>query len=94
MSWTNIVRNEAVLKRIKEEKDIIRTQTRANILMHPEKYCLQLVMQGKIIDRRELGRSRKSWLNNLGQSFVQTTESVFRTAANKGIIAKMVADVR
>ena len=65
-----------------------------HIMRHPEKYdLLHLIMQGKIESRRGPGRRRTFWLKNLRQWFGKTTIQLFRAAANKVIIANMIANM-
>ena len=101
ISWTDKVRNETVLQRMKKEKEVLRTiKVRklayfAHVMRHPEKYnMLHLIIQGKIVGKRSIGRRRISWLKNLRQWFGQTSESLFRAAVNKIRIANMIANVR
>lgn len=101
ISWIDRITNDTVLIRMNKEREIVRTiKTRklsyfAHVMRNPEKYSLlQLVMQGKIVGKRGRGRRRTSWLKNLRQWFAQTSESLFRAAVNKIMIANMIANVR
>jgi hypothetical protein len=73
VSWTDRVRNEEVLHRVKEERNILHTvkRRRANGIGHilRRKCLLKLVIAGKIKGRIEVtgrqGRRRKQLLDDL-----------------------------
>lgn len=99
--WVDKVPNAEVLRRMGKEMEVLNTikcrklEYLGHIMRHPEKYhLLQLILQGKIQGRRGPGRRRISWLKNLRTWFGKTTSELFRAAANKIIIAGMVANIR
>jgi alpha-D-ribose 1-methylphosphonate 5-triphosphate synthase subunit PhnL len=73
ISWTNRVRNEEVLPRVKEERNILHTikRRKANWISHIlRRNCLlKHVIEGKLEGRIEMtgrrGRRRKQLLDNL-----------------------------
>jgi hypothetical protein len=73
ISWTDRVRNEEVLNRVKEERNIVHTikRRKANWIVHIlRRNCLlQHVIEGKLEERIEMtgrrGRRRKHLLGDL-----------------------------
>jgi hypothetical protein len=73
ISWTDRIRNEEVLHRVKEERNILQTVKRrkANWISHIlRRNCLlKLVIEGKLEGRIEVtgrrGRRRKQLLDDL-----------------------------
>jgi hypothetical protein len=61
ISWMDRVNNEAVLHRIKEERNILHTIRRRNCL-------LKHVTEGKIIGKRRQGRRHKQLLDDLKEA--------------------------
>jgi hypothetical protein len=68
ISWMGRVNNEAVLHRVKEERNILCTirQRKANLIGHIlHRNCLQRhIIEGKIIGTRRRGRRRKQLLDD------------------------------
>jgi hypothetical protein len=68
-SWTVRVNNEAVLHRVKEERNILHTirRRKADWIGHIlRRNCLlKHIIEGKITGRRRRGRRRKQLLNGL-----------------------------
>ncbi|XP_039276046.1 uncharacterized protein LOC111043960 [Nilaparvata lugens] len=60
----------------------------------PKYMILHLIIQGKIVGKRSVGRRRMSWLRNLREAFNCTTNDLFRAAVNKVKIAMMIANLR
>lgn len=101
ISWVDKVRNEEVLSRLSKQPEINKNikirklEYFAHVIRHPERYnVLHLIMQGKIEGKRGPGRRRTSWLRNLRDWFQKSSAALFRAAANKIIIANMIANVR
>lgn len=101
ISWVERVSNEEVLRRLHKEPEINKNikirklEYFAHVIRHPERYnVLHLIMQGKIQGKRGPGRRRISWLRNLREWFQKSSAELFRAAANKIIIANMIANVR
>lgn len=101
ISWVDRISNETVLRRMNKDCEIINTvKTRkleyfGHIMRHPETYgMLQLIMQGKIMGRRSVGRRTTSWLKNLRQWFGKTSADLFRAAVNKTMIVNMLVNMR
>ena len=70
------------------------TQEFGHLVLH-EKYCLlQLIMEGKIKERRRWGRRKTSWLKNLRDWFGLNSTFLFRAAVSKVRIAMMIANLR
>jgi hypothetical protein len=70
ISWTDRVRNEEVLHRVKEERNILHTikRRKANWIGHMlcRNYLLKHVIEGKVEGRIEMtGRRRKQLLDDL-----------------------------
>jgi hypothetical protein len=72
ISWTDRVNNEAVLHRVKEERNILQTirRRKANWFGHIlRRNCLlSHVIEGKIIGTRRRGRRRKQLLDELKEA--------------------------
>jgi len=52
--------------------------------MRGQRYeILQLIIQGKIVGRRSVGRRRMSWLRNLREWFGVTFSNLFKAAVSK-----------
>jgi hypothetical protein len=68
-SWKDRVNNEAVLHRVKEERNILHTirRRKANWIGHilHRKYLLSHIIEGKIKGTRRRGRRRKQLLDDL-----------------------------
>lgn len=99
--WVDKVSNRAVLERIGKQKEIMNTIKRrkleylGHIMRNEGKYHLLIsILQGKVFGKRGPGRRRISWLKNLRTWFTTTTKNLFRAAANKIIIARMIANIR
>ena len=71
ISWAEKVTNVEVLRRMQKEKELVFTIKKRKLqylghVMRGDKYqLLQLIIQGKIIGKRSIGRRRNSWLKNL-----------------------------
>lgn len=100
ISWTARVTNTEVMKRINKEMEIIETikirklQYLGHITRGTRYAMLQLIMQGKILGKRSIGRRRISWLRNLREWYGCTSSELFRAAASKIRIAMMIANLR
>jgi hypothetical protein len=72
ISWTNRVNNEAVLHRLKEERNILHTirQRKANWIEHIlcRNCLLSRIIEGKIGGTRRRGRRRKQLLDDLKEA--------------------------
>jgi hypothetical protein len=72
ISWTDRVNNEAVLHRVKEERNILHTirQRKANWIGHIlRRNCLLIhIIEGKIRGTRRRGRRRKKPLDDLKEA--------------------------
>lgn len=101
VSWTEHVTNENILLRICKEREVAVTvkarklEYLGHIMRNESRYqLLQNILQGKVLGRRSAGRRRISWLKNLRTWFSMTTTQLFRAAANKVMIANMIANIR
>ncbi|KAI5715976.1 hypothetical protein M8J77_025461 [Diaphorina citri] len=66
-----------------------------HIFRNEKKYgLLKCILQGKINGKRSVGRRRISWLKNLRTWFDTSTTGLFKAAANKVMIARMIANIR
>lgn len=99
--WTAHTTNKEVLERIKKKQEIVYTikcrklEYLGHVMRNQERYSLlQTIMQGKVKGKRGPGRRRISWLRNLRTWFGKTSTELFRAAANKVIIANMIANIR
>jgi hypothetical protein len=71
ISWTDPVNNEAVLHRVKEERNILHTirRSKANWIGHLlHRNCLSHISEGKIIGTRRRGRRRKQLFDDLKEA--------------------------
>jgi hypothetical protein len=72
ISWTDSVNNEAVLHRVKEERNILHTirRRKANWIGHIlHRYCLlKHIIEGKIRETRRGGRKHKLILDDLNEA--------------------------
>lgn len=99
ISWTDKVTNIKVLERMKKELEIIHTIKRRKLeylghVTRGERYgLLQLIIQGKILGRRNIGRRRISWLCNLREWNNTSSKELFRAAASKVKIKTMIANL-
>jgi hypothetical protein len=70
--WTSRVNNEAVLRRVKEERNILHTirRKKANWTGHIlRRNCLlSHIIEGKIVGTRRRGRRRKQLLDDLKEA--------------------------
>lgn len=98
--WTDRVTNAEVLNRMQKDCEIVNTIKKRKLLylghiMRGRKYTLlQLIVQGKISGRRNIGRPRMSWLKNLRDWFNCSSVQLFRAAVNRVRIAVMIANLR
>lgn len=98
--WTDRVTNIEVLEKMQKDCEIInaikkrKLQYLGHIMRGPKYALLQLIMQGKIGGRRNIGRRRVSWLKNLRDWFGCTSNQLFRAAVDKVKIAVMIANLR
>jgi hypothetical protein len=70
ISWTQRIRNDDVLNRMEtlpELTNTIKTKITylGHLMRHEECSMLQIMLQGKIEGKRNVGRKRKSWLQNI-----------------------------
>jgi hypothetical protein len=73
INWTDRVRNEEVLLRVKEERNILRTITRQKVKWIDHILCrnclLKITNEGKVEERKEVagrrGRRRMQLLNDV-----------------------------
>jgi hypothetical protein len=64
-------------------------------VMRGQKYALlQLIMQGKIRGKRNVGRRRIFWLKNLREWFECSSAELYRAAVNRVRIAMMISNLR
>lgn len=100
ISWTDRVTNQQVLERMNKELEVLFTIKKRKLeflghISRNDKYeILQLIMQGKIIGRRSVGRRRISWLRNLREWFGLSSVQLFRTAISKVKIAMLISNLR
>jgi ribosomal 50S subunit-associated protein YjgA (DUF615 family) len=85
ISWTDRVNNEAVLHRVKEQRNIFHTirRRKANWFGHilRRNSLLKNIIEGKIIGTRRRGRRRKQLLHNLKEAQDRT---LWRTQFGRG----------
>lgn len=99
ISWVDRVTNDEVLRKMKKEKEVLNTIKIRKLqylghVMRGEKYVLlQIIIQGKIVGKRSIGRRRISWLNNLRQWYNCKSVELFRAAVSKVKIAVMIANL-
>jgi hypothetical protein len=68
VSWTDRVNNDALLHRVKEERNILHTVRcrKANLLCR--NCLLNHIIEGKVIGTRRRGRRRKQLLDDLNEA--------------------------
>lgn len=100
ISWTDRVSNVCVLQRMQKEKELLNTiKTRqleylGHIMRNNNRYgFLQLILPGKIEDKRSLGRRRISWLKNLRDWFSTTSIELFHSPIEKEAIFNMISNI-
>lgn len=99
ISYTYHVANATVMQRVNKDKEVLDTIKRRKMsyfghILRGKKYeTLQLIMQGKVVGKRGPGRRRTSWLKNLRQWTGLTSAELFRSAVNKVIWARMIANI-
>ncbi|KAI5746880.1 hypothetical protein M8J77_008501 [Diaphorina citri] len=100
ISWTDHVTNLEVLRRMGKEPEILHEVKKrklsylGHIMRGPKYEILHLIIQGKIIGKRSVGRRRISWLRNLREWFNCSSCDLFKAAVNKVRIAMMIANLR
>lgn len=98
--WTDKITNIDVLRRMGKDTEILFTvkERKLQYLGHisrNQKYgLLQLIIQGKIQGKRNVGRRRISWLRNLREWFGVSSTDLFRSAISKVRIATMISNLR
>uniref|UniRef100_A0A8D8WNS4 Craniofacial development protein 2 n=2 Tax=Cacopsylla melanoneura TaxID=428564 RepID=A0A8D8WNS4_9HEMI len=98
--WTDRVTNVEVLRRMGKQVEILeevkkRKLTYLGHIMRGPKYkILHLIIQGKIVGKRSVGRRRISWLRNLRDWFSCSSQDLFKAAINKVRLTLMVANLR
>uniref|UniRef100_A0A8D8QZA6 Uncharacterized protein n=1 Tax=Cacopsylla melanoneura TaxID=428564 RepID=A0A8D8QZA6_9HEMI len=65
-----------------------------HIMRGPKYKILHLIIQGKIVGKRSVGRRRISWLRNLRDWFSCSSQDLFKAAINKVRLTLMVANLR
>uniref|UniRef100_A0A8D8SJ40 Craniofacial development protein 2 n=2 Tax=Cacopsylla melanoneura TaxID=428564 RepID=A0A8D8SJ40_9HEMI len=98
--WTDRVTNIEVLNRMGKEVEVLYDIKRrklsylGHVMRGPKYEILHLIIQGKIVGKRSVGRRRISWLRNLREWFNCSSCDLFRAAANKVRLAMMMANLR
>lgn len=98
--WTAKITNEEVLKRVDEDRELLRTIKRRKTaylghVMRNKKYqLLQLIIEGKIEGRRGMGRKKMSWLRNIRHwSGINSVGDLLHTAMNRREMENVVANI-
>ncbi|CAG9836759.1 unnamed protein product [Diabrotica balteata] len=100
ISWIQRTSNMEVTRRIGNEAEIILTIKRRKLeylghVMKGKKYALlQLIIQGKIRGKRNVGRRKLSWIKNLREWFECCSAELFKAAVNRVRIAMMISNLR
>ena len=99
--WTERVTDVEVLRRLQQkEKVLILTIKKHKLqylghVMRGDKYqLLQLIIQGKIMGKRSIGRRRNSWLKNFREWYNCNNCQLFRSAVSKIRIALIIAKLQ
>ena len=84
ISWTGHITNVDVLSNMKKEREVIDTvkirklQYLGHVMRNEQRlYLFQSILQGKILQKREVGGPRISWLRNLRTWFGMNTTDLF-----------------
>lgn len=100
ISYVDRITNEECLRRVSKDLELsqevkVRKLQYLGHVMRGTRYkLLQLIIQGKIIGKRSIGRRRMSWLRNLREWFNCTSNDLFRAAVSKIKLVMMVANLR
>jgi len=100
ISWTERITNKAVLLKMEKDCELLNTIKKRKLeylghIMRGSKYSLlRLIVQGKIIGKRSIGRRRISWLRNLREWYGCSSVDLFRAAVNKIKITMMISNLR
>ena len=92
--------NIEILQKFGKEYEVINTiksrklQSLGHIMRGQRYEMLKLIMQGKIKERRNVGRRKISLLRNLRDWYNCSSIELFRAAANKVKIAMRVSNLR
>ena len=100
ISYVDRVTNEEVLLRLSKltelntEVKIRKLQYLGHIMRGTRYQMLQVIIQGKIVGKRSVGRRRMSCLRNLREWFNCLSNRLFRATVNKLQIIMMIANIR
>lgn len=100
VSWVDRVTNNNILLTMEKSLEVVFTLKRRKLeyLGHAQrngKYQqLQLIMQGKIMRKRSIGRRAVSWFRNLRDWYDESSIDLFHAAVSKTMIANMIANLR
>ncbi|CAH2233427.1 jg11608 [Pararge aegeria aegeria] len=95
------VSNERVLRLVNQRRELQHTikirkvAYLGHVLRHERYYLLQLTMMGKVVERRGVGRRKKSWLRNIREwTGIASASELFRLAKNRQKFTKLTANLR
>lgn len=100
ISYTEHITNLEVLRRMEKEVEVVKEIKKrkltylGHIMRGPKYELLHLIIQGKIMGKRSVGRRRISWLRNLRDWFNMSSAELFKAAVSKVKIAIMIANLR
>jgi hypothetical protein len=93
-SWTDRVKNEAVLQRVQEETNILRTIKRRNAnwigCILPDNCLLKHVIERNVEGTGSQGRRRRKLLDNLKERILETESGSARCNSVEHTVLKML----
>ena len=100
ISWIQKITNETVLNRMRKQLEVLSTVKErklrylGHIMRGPKYEILRLIIEGKIVGRRSVGRRQNSWLKDLRRWFGCSSIELFRSAGSRIEIATWIANLR
>lgn len=101
ISWTQKVTNVRVLQRVGRSRELLQTIKRrkvgylGHVLRHDRYQLLQLIMIGKVVPKRRVGRRKRSWLRNIREwTNIASVEDLFRLAQDRERFAELTANLQ
>ncbi len=96
--WVQKVTNNEVLVRMKKDRELLFTLKKRKLtylghVLRGEKYeILRVILEGKIVGKRSVGRRQNSWTKDLRRWCACSTIELFRKAASKIQTALWIAN--
>jgi hypothetical protein len=101
ISWTDKIRNEEVLRRLRKNLELLKTIKHrktsyfGHIIRGEKYYLLQRVLEGRIEGRRSVGRMQMSWLQNIKHwTNIHNMGELIHTARNRSEFSNILLNLR